>query len=43
LENRNCLIFRENKLSSKDFRLKIIYYITIQNNYLFPHIVWVCD
>ena len=35
---RNCLIFRENKLSLKKFREKIIHYITIKNNYLFPHI-----
>jgi len=46
--NKNCLIFRENKLSSKFFREKrniyiYIYYITIQNNYLFSHIIWVCD
>ena len=27
--NKNCLIFRENKLSSTNFREQIIYYITI--------------
>ena len=33
----------ENKLSFTNFREKIIHYITIQNNYLFPYISWVCD
>ena len=37
--NRNSLFFSENKLSSTNFREKIIHYITIQNNYLFPRIV----
>ena len=37
--NRNSLFFSENKLSSTNFREKIIHYITIQNYYLFPHIV----
>ena len=37
--NRNSLFFRENKLSSTNFRKKNIHYITIQNNYLFPRIV----
>ena len=39
--NRNSLFFSENKLSSTNFREKIIHYITIQNNYLFLCIVWV--
>ena len=31
--NSNCLIFRKNKLPSKNFREKIIHYIQLQNNY----------
>ena len=36
--NKNYLIIMENKLSLTNFREKIIYYITVQNNYLFPRI-----
>ena len=36
--NKNDLIFRKNKLSSKNSKEKIIHYIIIQNNYLFSRI-----
>ena len=35
--NRNCLIYRENKLSSKSFREKIIHYIIIKNLFILTH------
>ena len=37
--NKFFLIFRKNKLPSKNFREKIVHYITIQNSYLFA---WIC-
>ena len=39
----NCLIFRENKLSSTKFKEQIIHYTTIKKIYLFPKIAWVWD
>ena len=37
--NRNCLIFRENKLSSVFLQNKLYIILHLQNNYLFPRIV----
>ena len=34
--NKNYLIITKNKLSLTNFKEKFIYYIAVQNNYLFP-------
>ena len=40
---KNSSIFKKNKLVSVNFRKLIIYYATLQSNYIFPCIEWVCD
>ena len=35
--NKNCLIFRKNKLSSQIIENNLYIIIKLQNNYLFPH------